>query len=103
MDPQGEVMYFPNGINSDVFASWRDNDENLVAITLWIHDVTQRSGWSADREHVTGLECGTSAHWHCRIDAWCRVGLLAVDHESGCIALQIGVVVGRAFTATGGE
>jgi len=33
MDPQGEVMYFPNGINSDVFASWRDNAENLVAIT----------------------------------------------------------------------
>lgn len=42
IDPQGEMMYFPNSTNSDVFASWRDSDENLITITqpcfdnLWV-------------------------------------------------------------------
>jgi hypothetical protein len=42
IDPQGEVMYFPNGTNNDVFESWRDNEEGLITISqscfdsLWV-------------------------------------------------------------------
>lgn len=42
VDPQGEAMYFPIYQNSDVFASWRNNEEGLIPISqscfdsLWV-------------------------------------------------------------------
>ena len=33
VDPQGEVMYFPNGTNSQAFNSWRATDNNLLSIS----------------------------------------------------------------------
>lgn len=81
-------------------------DREVHRLALGVDDVVSDGRLAADREQVSGLERGAPARRRRRVDVGIderqRVGLLAVDHGSRGIALQIGVGVGRVVTA-GGE